>query len=62
MDIATVNLILTITMPILSNVIQELFRMCSRIKRSKCCNSNIEFKDDEPIKKENDKNIDKNNV
>lgn len=34
-------------MPIISNIIQELFRFLSRCKRSKCCNSEFILEDKE---------------
>lgn len=52
MDLQVMTLISTIIMPIISNFIQELFRMISRCKRSKCCNNEVEF--NEPIKPESD--------
>lgn len=52
MDTLTLNLILTVIMPIISNMIQEIFRILSRCKRSKCCNSEFEL---EPVQKVQDK-------
>lgn len=48
MDLQILTLIASLIMPIISNFIQELFRMLSRCKKSKCCNNEIEF--NEPIR------------
>lgn len=41
--IIIINLIVSIVMPIISNLIQEIFRFLSRCKKSKCCGSEMEL-------------------
>lgn len=54
MDIATITLIASIVMPLLSNTIQEGWRFLGKIKKSSCCGTTVEMneRDKEPENKD----------
>lgn len=48
-NLIIINIVLSTLVPIIANSLQECFRIANKIKSSKCCNNNIEFKEDKDI-------------